>query len=98
MNQILAAEHDIKEYLYENYDTQCNFVLRQSHPHPRKISNEYALQLTTRDGSFNAMKKLVESLNIPFTTSKDNAFLHCIILKNSADILKIASNIKEVKI
>jgi len=98
MNDILLAEKDIKGYLHENYNTPCNFVARQSNYNPRAISTEYALQLTTKDGSFNAMRTLVESLDIPHTTTKDNAYLHCIILKNSEDILKIASHIQEVKL
>ncbi|MBQ9024800.1 MAG: hypothetical protein IJ104_00825 [Methanobrevibacter sp.] len=98
MNQILQAEADISRYLYENYNTPCNFVCRQWDYHPRKISQEYALQLSTRDGCFQSMVKLVETLGIPHKIWKDNAFLKCIILKKPEDVLKIASHIQEVKL
>ena len=98
MNQIFHAEADINRYLHENYDACCNFVSRQWDYHPRKISNDYALQLTTRDGCFQSMVKLVEKLEIPHKTWKDNAYLKCIILQNPEDVLKIASHIQEVEL
>lgn len=98
MNQILAAEHDIKSYLFYEKGVTVNFVTRQYNYKPMTLPNDYALQCTTKDGCFQAMTSLVGKLGIIFKISEDNAFLKCIVLKDKNDVLKIASHIQEVKL
>ena len=98
MNDILIAEREIQDYLYHEHNTVCNFVCRPLVSEKYQIPTDYALQCSTRNGTFQAMESLVEKLAIPHKTYKDNAYFKCIILKNPSDVLEIASHIKEVEL